>query len=56
MKRIKQFYKISKKGNKKKQSCHLVPKVVIGLPFEGRKEGRRKPEMQKKGESSKGRK
>ena len=36
MKRIKQFYKISKKGNKKK-SCHLVPKVVIDLPFEGRK-------------------
>ena len=42
MKRIKQFYKISKKANKKK-SCHLVPKVVIDLPFEGRKfEGSRK--------------
>ena len=35
-KRIKQIYKISKKGNKKR-SCHLVPKVVIDLPFEGRK-------------------
>ena len=42
MKRIKQIYKISKKGNIKK-SCHLVPKVVINLPFEGRKvEGSRK--------------
>ena len=41
MKRIKQVYKISKKCNKK--SCHLVPKVVIDLPFEGRKvEGSRK--------------
>ena len=27
---------MSKKSNKKK-SCHLVPKVVIDLPFEGRK-------------------
>ena len=36
MKRIKQFHKISKKGNKKKL-CPLVPKVVIDLPFEGRK-------------------
>ena len=36
MKRIKQIYKTSKKGNKKK-SCHLVSKVVIDLPFEGRK-------------------
>ena len=34
MKRKKQFYKISKKGNRKK-SCLLVPKVVIDLPFEG---------------------
>ena len=34
MKLIKQIYKISKKGNEKK-SCHLVPKVVIYLPFEG---------------------
>ena len=34
--KIKHIYKISKKGNKKK-SCHLVPKVVIDLPFEGRK-------------------
>ena len=42
MKRIKQFHKISKKGNEKK-ICHLVPKVVIDLPFEGRKvEGSRK--------------
>ena len=42
MKRIKQIYKISKKGNKK-ISCHLVPKVVIDLPFGGRKvEGSRK--------------
>ena len=41
MKRIKQIYKISKKG--KTKSCHLVPKVVIDLPFEGRKvEGSRK--------------
>ena len=42
VKRIKQVCKISKKCNKKK-SCHLVPKVVIDLPFEGRKvEGSRK--------------
>ena len=42
MERIKQFYEISKKGNKE-NSCHLVPKVVIDLPFEGRKvEGSRK--------------
>ena len=41
LKRIKQVYKISKKCNKK--SCHLVPKVVIDRPFEGRKvEGSRK--------------
>ena len=40
---IKQFYKISKKCNKEKKSCHLAPKVVIDLPFEGRKvEGSRK--------------
>ena len=39
MKRIKRFYDISKKV--KKKSCHLVPKVVIELLFEGRKvEGR----------------
>ena len=44
MKRIKQIQKISKKGNnEKKKSCHLVPKVVIDLTFEGRKvEGSRK--------------
>ena len=43
MKRIKQISKISKKGNRKKKSCHLVPKVVIDLPFQGRKvEGSRK--------------
>ena len=36
MERIKHIYEIYKKGNKKK-SCHLVPKVVIALPFEGRK-------------------
>ena len=42
MKRIKQIYRISKKGNKN-ISCHLVPKVVIHLPFEGRKvEGNQK--------------
>ena len=35
VKRIKQIYKISKKCNKK--SYHLVPRVVIDLPFEGRK-------------------
>ena len=46
---IKQFYKISKELIKKhlksviKKSCHLAPKVVIDLPFEGRKvEGSRK--------------
>ena len=38
MNTIKQIYRISKQGNnKKKKSCHLVPKVVIDLPFEGRK-------------------
>ena len=36
IKRIKQINKISEKGNKK-ISCHLVPKVVIDLHFEGRK-------------------
>ena len=36
LQRIKQKYKISKKGNKNK-SCHLVPKVVIDLSFEERK-------------------
>ena len=42
MKRIKQIYKISKRVITKK-SCHLVPKVLIDLPFEGRKvEGSRK--------------
>ena len=58
MKRIKQFYKISKNGRptgnkkKKKKSCHLVPKVVIDLPFEARKvEGSRK---YRRRESSKG--
>ena len=41
MERIKQVYKISKSVIKK--SCHLVPKVVKDLPFEGRKvEGSRK--------------
>ena len=35
-KKMKQIYKISKKGNKKK-SCHLVPKVVIDLSFGVRK-------------------
>ena len=50
MKRIKQFYKISKKSNRKeKKKCHLVPKVVIDLPFEGRKV-EKKLEIQKKGE------
>ena len=34
--KIKQKYKISKKGIEKK-SCLLLPKVVIDLPFEGRK-------------------
>ena len=42
IKRIKQIYKISKKGNKK-NSCHLITEVVIDLPFEGRMvEGSRK--------------
>ena len=36
MKRIKQIYKTSKRVIKKR-SCHLVPKVWIDLPFEGRK-------------------
>ena len=32
------MHKISKKGNnKEKKSCHLVPKMVIDLPFERRK-------------------
>ena len=40
---IKQLYKISRVNKKtskkcnKKKSCHLAPKVVIDLPFEGRK-------------------
>ena len=38
MRRIKLIYRISKRVIKKK-SCHLVPKVVIDLPFE---EGRLK--------------
>ena len=33
--KIKRVYKIFKKCNKK--PCHPVPKVVIDLPFEGRK-------------------
>ena len=43
MNTIKQIHKIFKKGNnnnnkkRKKKSCHLVLKVVIDLPFEGRK-------------------
>ena len=42
MKKIKQIDKTFKKSNRKK-SCHLVPKVVIELPFEGRNaEGSRK--------------
>ena len=46
--RIKQIATIFKIGEsniseEKKKSCHLVPKVVIDLPFEGRKvEGSRK--------------
>ena len=36
MKRIKQIYKLSKRVLKRK-SCHVVPKVVIDLQFEGRK-------------------
>ena len=35
MKRIKKFIKYLKSAIKK--SCRLVPKVVIDLPFEGRK-------------------
>ena len=35
VKRIKLFYDISRKGNEK--ICHLVPKMVIDLPFKGRK-------------------
>ena len=54
MKRIKQFYKISKKGNKKKKSCHLVTKVMIDLPFEGRKYRRRErvPKAGSRGEET----
>ena len=48
MKRIKQFYRISKKGNKK-NSCHLVPKVVIDLPFEGSQKYRRREKVPKAG-------
>ena len=54
MKRIKQFYKISKNGNKKK-SCHLVPKVVIDLPFEGSRKYRireRVPKVGSRGEET----
>ena len=41
MKGIKKFIKYLKSAIKK--SCHLVPKVAIDLPFEGRKvEGSRK--------------
>ena len=38
VKRLKQIYKTSKRGKKKKKkkTCHLVPNVVIDLPFEGR--------------------
>ena len=36
MRKIKQTHKTPKKGNKKK-SCHLVSKVVIDMPFGGRK-------------------
>ena len=36
--KIKQMHKISKRSNNRKQKlCHLVPKAVIDLPFEGRK-------------------
>ena len=35
MKRLNKFFKYLKRVIKK--SCHLVPKVVIDLPFEGRK-------------------
>ena len=48
MKRIKQIHKISKNGNKKK-SCHLVPKVVIDLPFEGSWKYRRRERVPKAG-------
>ena len=45
---IKQFYRISNKGNKKK-SCHLVPKVVINLSFEGSRKSRRRERVPKAG-------
>ena len=48
IKRTKQKYKISKKGNKKK-SCHLVHKVVIDLPFEGSRKYRRRERVPKAG-------
>ena len=48
----KKTAKISKKWNisiyicRKKKSCHLLPKVMIDLPFEGRKvEGGQKKQM-----------
>ena len=47
-KNIKQIYRISKKGNKKK-SCHLVPEVVIDLPFEGSWKYRRRERVPKAG-------
>ena len=49
VKRIKQMYRISKKVIKKKKSCHLVPKVVIDLPFEGSQKYRRKDRVPKAG-------
>ena len=50
MKKIKQFYKISRKSNlKKKKSCHLVLKVVIDLPFEGSWKYRRRERVPKAG-------
>ena len=52
MKRIKQIYEITKKGTgnkKKKKKKHLVPKVVIDLPFEGSRKYRRRERIPKAG-------
>ena len=54
MKRIKQFYKESKKSNKKNHAISIVPKVVIDLPFEGSWKYRRErvPKVGSRGEKT----
>ena len=46
---MKQIDKIFKKGNRKKKSCYLVPKVVIDLPFEGSQKYSRRERVPKVG-------